>query len=199
MHHLAEVEACDATLNPMKPYATNIVTFRVLLAGYEQAVGRFEQLSRTRDARQVFGPLFEALNWVVALDDQARMHYAPEGKPLDWAWRSRVVGGDFVSAVRCARNRVHHQWADALTISEGFSAPLVAPLVAHEWRWRRLGDLPQADHPKGRAAARALDEAEADYERLLAGHPARVVLGELLSPFRQLADVLEPSTPSRLN
>jgi hypothetical protein len=180
----------------MKPYVTNIVTFHVLLGGYEQAVGRFDQICRMRDSRQVFLPLFEALNWAVALDDQARDHYAPEGKPLGWAWRSRVAGGEFVSAVRCARNRVHHQWADALTLSEGFSAPLMAPIVAHEWRWRRLADLPPSDPPKGRAAAKAL-EAESAYERLLADHPARVVLGELLAPFRQLADLLEPPLPSR--
>jgi hypothetical protein len=56
----------DETLSLMKPYVTNIVTFHVLLAGYEQAVGRFDQNSRTRDARQLFAPLFEALNWAVA-------------------------------------------------------------------------------------------------------------------------------------
>lgn len=85
----------------MKPYETNIVTFHGLLAGYEQAVGRFDQASRTRDARQVFAPLFEALNWSVALDDQARKHYAPEGEPLNWAWRTRVAGGE-LSALSAA-------------------------------------------------------------------------------------------------
>jgi hypothetical protein len=94
------------------------------------------------------------------------------------------------------RNRVHHQWADALTLSEGLSAPLVAPIVAHEWRGRRLADLPHSEAPKRHAAAKAL-EAESAYERLLADHPARVVLGELLSPFRQFADLLEPPLPSR--
>ncbi len=89
----------------MKPYATNIVTFHVLLAGYEQAVGRFDQISRIRDARQVFAPLFEALNWAAALDDQARKHYAPEGKPAIrssawWLAESRFCAGVF--AGRCA-------------------------------------------------------------------------------------------------
>lgn len=132
----------------MKPYNSNIVTFHVLLAGYEQAVERFDQLALTRDAGRVFAPLFEALNWAVVLDDQACRHYPPEGEPIGWAWRDRFVAGDFVSGVRCARNRVHHQWADALTLSEGFSAPLVAPIVAHEWRWQRLADLPESDPPK---------------------------------------------------
>lgn len=176
----------------MRPYAKNIVTFHVLLDGYEQAVRRFNELSRTRGALPVFAPLFEALNWVVALDDQARNHYTPEGTPLDWAWRSRVAGGELVRAVRCARNRVHHQWADALTLSEGFSTPLVAPLVGHEWRWRPLADLPRADPPKRGRAPREFERAEADYDLLLAGHPARVVLGDLIAPFTHLADLLEP-------
>lgn len=96
-----------------------------------------------------------------------------------------------MNTVRCARNRVHHQWADALTLSEGFSSPLVAPLVAHEWRWRRVDDLPKSDLPKGKAAA----DAEADYERLLAKNPARIALTELLVPFRRLASLLEPPRP----
>jgi hypothetical protein len=40
---------------------------------------------------------------------------------------------------------------------------------------------------------KALKDAECDYERLLADRPARVMLGELLTPFRQLADLLELS------
>lgn len=180
----------------MEPYYTAIVTFRVLLSGYEQAVGRFNRASRSRDAGQVFVPLFEALNWAVALDDQARKHYAPEGQSLGWDWRARVDGGDAVRAVRCARNRVHHQWADALTLSDGLSAPLVAPIVAHEWRWKRFGDLPLSDPPKGQSAARASQEAEFDYERLLADRPARVALGQLRAPFGHLADLPEPPRPS---
>jgi len=36
----------------MKPYNSNIVTFHVLLAGYEQAVERFDQLALTQDAAE---------------------------------------------------------------------------------------------------------------------------------------------------
>ncbi|HZJ07048.1 MAG TPA: hypothetical protein VFD59_16460 [Nocardioidaceae bacterium] len=175
----------DGTL---KPYANRIVTFRVLLGGYEQAVERFGEASRTRDPVRVFAPLFEALNWAVVLDDQAREHWAPEGVPLGWSWRTRVEGGDFVSAIGFVRNRVHHQWADALTLSDGFSSPLVAPLVSHEWRSRRLVDLPGADTPGAKNAA----DAAADYEHLLATKPARLALAVLFVPFRRLADMLEP-------
>ena len=172
----------------MKPYGTNSVTFRTLLAGYDAAVSRFATAARGRDAAATFRPLFEALNWAVALDDQTRKHWAPEGAPLDWSWRARVPGGDVVDAVRCARNRVHHQWADALVLYEGLAAPVVAPVVAHEWCWRQLVDLPAADLPKGKAAAAAEDH----YRELLAGRPARHSLSELSTPFRLVADLLEP-------
>ncbi|WP_207084979.1 hypothetical protein [Nocardioides sp. S5] len=150
----------------MNPYDTNIVTYRTLLDGYEQALRRFTDASKGRNASDVFLPLFEALNWAVALDDQVRAHWAPEGIPLDWSWRTRVAGGDLVNAVRCAvnavrcaRNRVHHQWADALVLREGMSAPLTPPLVLHEWSWRPLGDLPKSD---GRRTP-VIIEAESDY------------------------------------
>ncbi|TGN65040.1 hypothetical protein EXE59_14495 [Nocardioides eburneiflavus] len=175
----------------MNPYDENIVTYRTLLDGYEQALRRFTDASKSRNASQVFLPLFEALNWAVALDDQARAHWAPEGVPLDWSWRSRVAGGDLVNAVRCARNRVHHQWADALIRRDGMSAPLTPPLVLHEWTWRPLNDLPKA----GGRRTQVIIEAESDYERALAAVPARITLTGLLDPFRRLADMLEPPRP----
>lgn len=176
----------------MNPYDKNIVTYRTLLEGYEHAVQRFTDASKSRSAPQVFQPLFEALNWAVALDDQARAHWAPEGTPLDWSWRARVAGGDLVNAVRCARNRVHHQWADALVLREGMSAPLSPPLVLHEWSWRPLDELPEAD---GRRTD-AIVEAESDYGRLLAAVPARITLADLVDPFHRLAGMLEPPRPA---
>ena len=169
-----------------------VVTFRNLLAGYDAAVERFNEAAAKRDPSTTFHPLFEALNWAVVLDDQARMRWAPTGTVLGWGWRTQTTGGDVVNAVRCARNRVHHQWADSLILSEGFSAPLIAPLVGHEWRWRLLADLPAAEPPKGKASAAAVVVAEADYERLLANRPARNTLRELVVPFRHLADLVEP-------
>jgi hypothetical protein len=38
----------------MDPYANNIVIFRMLLGGYEQAIERFGQASQTRIAVQVY-------------------------------------------------------------------------------------------------------------------------------------------------
>lgn len=174
----------------MKPYADNVVTFRVLLAGYEGAAKRYTQARTSQDPGHVFLPLFEALNWCVALDDHAAEHWAPTGKVLGFKWREYVPDAEVVAAVRCVRNRVHHQWADALELTHGFASPLTTPVVAHEWRWRTLTDLPQA------TAGRASKATEAIYERRLAHQPARQVLRELIGPFTHLAEMLEPPLPT---
>lgn len=171
-----------------------MVTFRTLLAGYQQAHDRYADACLTRDPTKVFLPLFEALNWSVALDDQARKHWAPGGAALNWEWRDHVPEGDVVDAVRCARNRVQHQWADALMLTEGFGTPLTAPLVTHEWRWRSLVDMPRADRPR-RKAVGTTAAGEAAYDRLLADQPARVALQRLRAPFELVADRLEPIWP----
>jgi hypothetical protein len=75
-----------------------------------------------------------------------------------------------------------------LTLSKGLSSPIVAPVVAHEWRWRSMAELP----PGAKRASSAARQAESDYERLLADQPARIALGEILAPFLQLAELLEP-------
>jgi len=173
------------------PYAGNIATFRVLLGGYRQAVERFLASTLDRDPIVVFRPLFEALNWSVALDDQARQHWAPEGRPLDWQWRELAPGGGVVDAVRCARNRVHHQWADALVRTDGAIIPRTLPFAFHEWRWRPLRELPPATTPTA-----PLRAAESSYENLLAGQPARLALQELLVPFDYVAERLEPLLPN---
>lgn len=120
----------------MKPCAENIVTFRLLYSGYVAACERFTNASKQRDTAAAFHPLFEALNWAVALDDRIRKHWAPEGKPLDWEWRKRVRGAELMPGLRWARNRVQHQWSDALVTSEGFQFPMMFPLVFYEWVWR---------------------------------------------------------------
>ena len=179
----------------MLPYTENIVTFRVLLGGYHQAVERFMAAVDDRDPIVVFMPLFEALNWSVALDDQARKHWAPEGSPLDWEWRGLAPGGEVVDAVRCARNRVHHQWADALVRTNGAIIPRTIPFALHEWRWRPLLELP-AQTMKKKGLSGQLRTSESNYENLLSGKPARVALQELLVPFGYVAERLEPLQPT---
>lgn len=165
----------------------------LLLRGYTQAVGRFEQAATGRDSAAAFLPLFEALNWAVAFDERVKDHWAPEGANTDedkdrqpgWEWRERVADAEAMAGVRFARNRVHHQWTDALRLDEsGFSPLLLSPLASFEWRWRDLAHLP--------AGHRADPRGELIYRDHLAGEPARLTLSRLRDAFVWLAGVLEP-------
>lgn len=171
----------------MDLYGDNTVTFRVVLAGYRAAFGRLEDAHLSRDAAATFLPLFETLNWLVALDDQAAARWAPTGEPRGRKWWTDVTDGRHVQAVRHARNRVHHQWADALKLAEGMTFPMTFPLVFHEWCWRPSSDLPPIGRPdaKGQSA----------YDELLAGSPARHGLRTLGELYARLADLLEPQLP----
>lgn len=171
----------------MDPYGDNSVTFRVLLSGYRAAFDRFENARLSRDPAATFIPLFETLNWLVALDDQAAARWSPAGKPGGRNWWTNLVDGRHVQAVRHARNRVHHQWAEALTLAEGATFPITFPLVFHEWRWRPTSDLPPIGRPD-----RAGQEA---YDELLSGSPARLTLRTLIELYVQLAELLEPQPP----
>lgn len=72
--------------------AQPFVPVMLLLDGYAQAVRRFEREVKGRDAALAFLPLFEALNWAVAVDERIVEHWAPEGKDKrpGWAWRTRA-------------------------------------------------------------------------------------------------------------
>lgn len=172
----------------MKPYAENIITFRVLHSGYVAAHARFARASKQGDGIAAFLPLFETLNWAVALEDRIRQHWAPEGKPLDWEWRERVSGGELMQGVRWARNGVHHRWSDALAPSEGFQFPITFPLAFFEWVWRPTTELPEL--------ARPYPEGQVAYEHHLQGRPARVTLASLLAVFESVVDLWEPTDPA---
>jgi hypothetical protein len=119
---------------PVKPYDLNIVTFEAMFDGYVGAVERFEAVAEDGDPATAFVPLFEALHWVVALDERVRAHFAPGGDPLGYAWRKRIPTAEIVGGVVFARNSVHHQWSDAMAFWGG-------------WRWRQAHELP----PPGRS------------------------------------------------
>jgi len=157
-----------------------------MFEGYLRALGRFELAVKGRDAGEAFIPLFEALNWAVALDDRTATHWAPDGKVLGWSWRQRVPDAGVMGGVRFARNRVHHQWSDALALDDGHRQyPRSYPLVYFEWVWRPASEL-----PVGRADA----AGEAVYQGRLEGRAARATLAQLREAFAFLRRVLEPSS-----
>lgn len=171
----------------MRPYAEAIVTFRVMLRGYGEALARFREAAGGQDPAASFVALFEVVNWAVALDDRCGEHWAPEGQPLGREWPSRLANAEAVRAVRFARNRVHHQWAEALELdTSGARSPLRDPLRSFEWVWRGLNELPST--PPDRRDP----QGEERYRRLLAGQPAESTLMVLHEAYRQVADLLEP-------
>ena len=158
--------------------------------GYARAVGRFRAAAKGRDEVEAFIPLFECLNWAVAVDDRTRVHWAPDGKPIGWAWRERVAGAEIMQGVRFARNSVHHQWSDALELDDsGFQLPTTLPIGFFEWVWRKATQLPDLDRPDPRG--------EAIYLRDLEAKPARLTLDTLGSAFAFLQGLLEPHTLRR--
>lgn len=168
-------------------HTNNIVTFQMLLAGYSGALGRFGAAARGRDEIATFLPLFEALNWAVALDDRCAAHWAPEGEPLGWRWRERVPGAEVMRGLRWARNGVHHQWSDALRLSEGSQFPARFPMVFHEWVWRPASELPALDRLDARG--------EEAYREHLEGRSAEVTLAALGNAFDFLGQLLGTPPP----
>jgi hypothetical protein len=145
-----------------------VVPITTLHAGFVEARRRFEEAAKEREALAVFLPLFETLNWGVALDDrlQARWRDAPTNS--DPWWSDGFTFGDTVKGLRFARHRVHHQRADALWLSEGASGPVGRRSDGlHEWRWR-------PELPPGRD-----DRFKTEYEDKVMAVPARVTLHEL--------------------
>jgi hypothetical protein len=171
----------------------NIQTFAAMFDGYALSIERFERASKERSSTPSFIALFEALNWAVALDDRARKHWTPEGKPLGFGWRERVRNADVMGGVRFARNSVHHQWSEALSRDEsGLTFPVTFPMVFFEWRWRAASELPEPERPDKHHA-----ENEAIYREKLEGQPARLTLDTLAEAFYFLRQVLEPTTLPR--
>jgi hypothetical protein len=164
-------------------------SYTAMFVGYERAFARFMDAAAGDDSTEAFIPLFEALNWAVALDERTKTSWAPDGEILGWAWRARIPQAELMAGVRFARNRIHHQWADALRLDRtGFQFPIAFPLRAAEWVWREVNGL-----PPGRQDV----AGEAVYRDGLQGRAARAALRELADAFGHLRDLLEPRNLAR--
>jgi len=160
----------------------------MLLSGYAHALQRLNAAITADDRNARFRAVFESLNWASSIDDRIREHWAPEGQPLDWAWRGRVDGAELMDGVRFARNRVHHQWADAIYLNEsgGRTYPMTFPVFFSTWRWRPLSDLPDGHHNRG---------SDIIYVKHLEGQPVEKSLLQLGVVFEKVGDFLEPPGP----
>lgn len=147
----------------------NTVSTQTLLAGFNQAYGRYKVAKNEKDSQKVFFPLFETLNWAVSIifrlvKDDSKFSEEP-----------------LLKAIKYIRNRVHHQWTDALILStKGMALPAELPAAFHEWLWKSLDKVPKPD--KGFADP----TGEKSYKKLLEGKPARQTLLALNDLFKKV-------------
>lgn len=147
----------------------------ILIDGLRSSLARLDAAMNTVDANVsvTFLPLFEALNWSVALLDYLRKHErreTPQGRGLR--------GLNFV------RGRVHHQWTDAIDVRQeevkAFAGPLMLSGYSVEWFWVPHTQLPPAD--KGFSDS----VGEREYVTVLAGRDVRDVFRALNEHLDQL-------------
>ncbi len=114
-----------------------------------------------------FIPLFEALHWATSLEYRIAAEWPDPETGREW-YRG-FPSGETVRAFRFIRNRVHHQWAEAITIDD---ADRDLPARFAPWIW-------QPKPPGGKPDA----PGELLYETELAGEPVVGALGRLLGVF----------------
>ncbi|HET6641739.1 MAG TPA: hypothetical protein VFG93_00550 [Gaiellaceae bacterium] len=141
-----------------------------LVDGYRRALARFAETAGQRERKERFIPLFEALNWAVAI-----MDYEP------MLWKDEIVLG-----LRFARNRVHHQLAEALeprdvpraevTTAVRGQSRRVGPPTVLDWFWKAADQLPE---PEERFRDKGYHRGKRAYQELLEGNPVEDALAHL--------------------
>lgn len=134
-------------------------------------------------ASGVFIPLFEALNWGVALDDRLSAEW-PEEPGRDW--HKRVTVGSRVRALRYARNSVHHDWAQAIDLAPKYRH-LAARWSIMEWEWTCPLPAKGPSHLDRRG--------EHEYRTRLVGQSVGVTLTELGAAFAEGVHILSDAVP----
>jgi hypothetical protein len=148
------------------PTVARLAAGEWLFDGYRRALARFREAERRHDEPQeTFIALFETLSWASSIGDflkKRRQALYPGIDAIDWI-----------------RDRVLHQWADAIESRPIFMGPItssrsgVRPGPFFFWHWRQPEEIPAPDknfdNPKGEAA----------YREVLAGRTTREALDEI--------------------
>lgn len=183
-----------------------------MTGGFAQAFARLEGARAAEDTKAAFYALFESLDWAHAVDEYVARSWRPDGRverdpprlvPLErdlppwWEWRRHPALGvgdtlwNVMQGLHYARNRTHHQWADAIVMTDGRSYRRVYPMRYGSWVWRDVEQLPTPSNPGKEAPGR---EA---YARALAGHPAQHTLAVIGQTFAFLGPLIDPEIPAR--
>lgn len=141
----------------------NLMPLSTLRAGVDSAYRRFQVAYKQRNSADLSIATFDVLNWMVCIDDRLK-------KTRTSQWFGRSSNGALILGLRCARNRVHHQWADAFRYQDGAAFPIRFPTGFHEWVWRELSELPKPQKKYERP------KQDAAYRERLEGTPARGTL-----------------------
>jgi hypothetical protein len=154
--------------------------FEWMRIGYTAALHRYDAAGE-QNVVAAYAAVFECLNWATAVDDRVGAQWGPDGRPLNWNWRARLgQGAEVMAGVRFARNRVHHQWSNAIATDPGLITRLITPVG--DWVWRQACDLPRGRDSRG----------EDVYIEHLAGQSVRGSLTVLSNVFFTLQHLLEP-------
>jgi len=171
-----------------------------MTGGFAQAFARLEAARAAEDTEGAFHALFESLDWAHAVDEYVARTWRPDGAVEEdpwWEWRRHPALGvgdtlwDIMQGLRYARNRTHHQWADALGTADGRNYPMVYPMRFRSWVWRDVEQLPTPSNARKEAHSR---EA---YAKALAGRPAHHTLATIGETFAFLGPLLDPPIPVR--
>ena len=159
----------------------------LLFTGLENAYNRLLSAAGHDEA---FHAVFEALNWLVSLDDRFRADTGDQADWLDVATKDGrphgpAAGSVALKALRYARNSVHHRWADAVYWTEGAEFPIrLQPGQRFgEWRWKP--NIPPPDRPKGN-----------EYNQTMAGRSVRLSIEHVAAVLGMNAHLVGCDTPS---
>jgi hypothetical protein len=167
--------------------AESKVDVAVMVGGFLAARARLDEAIRqSQPSDEVFWPLFEALNWIVSLDEASDLSTMPD--------LTREATGVLVG-LRWARNLTHHQWGMALVLKDVLMQLTViqpgrpgirGPSLVKQWHWCPARSLPR---PTARLRQRK-DEAKRyrrgswHYTHRLANSPATSSL-DVVVPYVQ--------------
>lgn len=166
------------------------MTAPTLLAGLDQALDRLRTAAAGRSWEPVYFSAFETLNWAASLDDYL-------GRPRT----GNADTDDHLNAFRFARNRVHHQWADAFELDLGVTAILGLARLGRmqlgrthaALPWRTATDLPVPSDPEFRNP-----KGEAAYRRVFEGREVLPTMEVVARALRAAAAKDHPGTPGPL-